>query len=51
MESNYSDLSRDLSARFDPSPEYLPFLMLRYAITSLLLLRLLQRDDEKKHKF
>ena len=29
---------------FDPSAEYLLFLMLRYAIMSLLLLRLLKRD-------
>ena len=33
---------------FNLSAEYLPYVMLRYTITSLLLLRLLQRDDNKK---
>ena len=36
---------------FDPSAEYLPFLMLRYVTLSLLVLRLLQHDDGKKRKF
>ena len=31
--------------------EYLPCVMLRYTITLLLLLRLLQRDDDKKTNF
>ena len=33
---------------FNPSAEYLSCVMLRYLVTSLLLLRLLQRDDDKK---
>ena len=36
---------------FNPSAEYLPCVMLRYTIMSFILLRLLQLDDDKKHKF
>ena len=36
---------------FNPPAEYLLCVMLRYTIVSLLLLRLLQRDDDKKTNF